>query len=112
MMMAPEYYVFSGRDGEVIPQLVTHVLIAKALKFVRARAFYEHPNIQEVICHDGVEKIEKEAFYICPSLRRVIMPGVKVIEERAFLLSVQHLLILSAANWKSLDNRHSFGASL
>ena len=84
--MEPEYYVYTGRDGEVIPRHVTHVLIAKALKFVPRRAFKEHPNIEEVICHDGVEKIEEFAFYNCPSLRRVIMPGVKVAEQWAFYL--------------------------
>ena len=80
--MAPEYYVFTG--GERVPRHVTHVLIDKALKFVPARAFYAHPNIEELICHDGVEKIEEWAFYRCPSLRRVIMPGVKEVEEWAF----------------------------
>ena len=83
-MMAPEYYVFTGRDGEAIPRHVTHVLIDEALKFVPAWAFYKHPNIQEVICHDGVEIIQTEAFECCPRLRRVIMPGVKVIEQQAF----------------------------
>ena len=68
----------------MIPLGVTHVLIANGLNFVRARAFYEHPNIQEVICHDGVEKIEREAFYNCPSLRWIIMPGVKVVKTDAF----------------------------
>ena len=82
--MAPEYYVFTGRDGEVIPRRITHVLIDKALKFVPAEAFYEHPNIEELICHDGVEKIEEFAFRNCPSLRRVIIPSVKVLEKSAF----------------------------
>ena len=82
--MAPEYYVFTGRDGERVPWHVTHVLIAKALKFVPARAFMRHPNIQEVICHDGLVKIGKYAFYKCPSLRRIVMPGVKDIEASAF----------------------------
>ena len=81
MMMAPEYYVFTG--GERIPDHVTHVLIDRALKFVRARAFQRHPNIEEVICHDSVEKIEKLAFSYC-GVRRVIMPGVKIIEEGGF----------------------------
>ena len=81
MMMATEYYVF---NGGVVPWHVTHVLIDKALKFVPARAFEDHPNIQEVICHDGVVKIESGAFRNCPSLQRLIMPEVKVIEERAF----------------------------
>ena len=79
-MMAPEYYIFTG---ERVPDHVTHVIIDKALKFVRARAFYEHPNIEEVICHDGVEKVELRAFRDCPRLRRVIMPGVIEVEERA-----------------------------
>ena len=78
--MAPEYYIFTG---ERVPDHVTHVLIDKALKFVRAFAFQEHPNIQEVICHD-VEKIERFAFFMCPCLRRVIMPGVKKVEKEAF----------------------------
>ena len=82
--MEPEYYNFTGRAGEVVPDHVTHVLIDKALKFVRGRAFYEHPNIEEVICHDGVEMIEQYAFYICPSLRRVIMSGVKEVQKWAF----------------------------
>ena len=80
-MMAPEYYIFTG---ERVPDHVTHVLIAKALKFVPARAFSSHPNIEEMICHDGVEKIERNAFHNCPSLQRVIMPGVKIVEKFAF----------------------------
>ena len=80
-MMIPEYYVFTG---ERIPRHITHVLIDKALKFVPARAFQHHPNIEEVICHDGVEKIGKDAFHSCPRLRRVLMPGVKEVESSAF----------------------------
>ena len=82
--MAPEYYIFTGQR---VPDHVTHVLIDKALKFVAARAFYEHSNIEEVICHAGVEKIEREAFYNCPRLRRVIMSGVKEVEKDAFTWS-------------------------
>jgi hypothetical protein len=81
-MMAPHYYVFTG--GERVPWHVTHVLIDKALNYVPAQAFEGLPNIEEVICHDGVEKVEPWAFYKCPSLRRVIMPGVKAIERNVF----------------------------
>ena len=84
MMVAPEYYIFTGRAGERIPYEATHVLIDKALNFVPANACQYHRNIQELICHDGVEKIEQYAFYDCPNLRRVIMPGVKVLEKWAF----------------------------
>ena len=83
MMAPPEYYVFTGRESG-IPDHVTHVLIDKGLNFVRAWAFESHPNIQELICHDGIEIIEQYAFNHCPSLRRVIMPGVKEVEHRAF----------------------------
>ncbi len=79
--MAPEYYIFTGQR---VPRHVTHVLIDKSLKFVPARAFEWHPNIEELICHDGVEKIEECAFCGCPRLRRVIMPGVKEIERSVF----------------------------
>ncbi len=80
-MMAPEYYIFTGG---VVPDHVTHVRIGLALKFVLARAFYQHANIQAVICHEGVEKIEQNAFSCCPRLRRVIMPGVKEVEKCVF----------------------------
>ena len=40
-------------------------------------------SIVEVICH-GVETIEENAFRKCPYLRRVIMPGVRVVGEGAF----------------------------
>ena len=98
-MASPEYYIFTGRDGEVVPRHVTHVLIDKALKFVPAWAFYNHFKIQEVICHDGVEKIEKYAFNNCPSLRRVIMPGVKVVAQYAF----SYCAALTHIEWDKLE---------
>ena len=79
--MAPEYYVFTGQR---VPDHITHVRIGLALNFVAARAFKENPYIEEVICHDGVRKIEQFAFFVCPSLRRVIIPGVKEVEMCAF----------------------------
>jgi hypothetical protein len=82
MMMAPEYYVFTGRER--VPRHITHVLIDNGLNFVPAQAFWQHPNIQEVICHDGVVRIEEAAFSRCPRLRRVIMPGVKFLQDDVF----------------------------
>ena len=73
MMAAPEYYVFTGSDGERVPRHVTHILIDRALKFVPARTFQFHENIQVVKCHDGVEKIGEDSFYKCFRLRRVII---------------------------------------
>ena len=74
---------FAYTGQEVIPDDATHVTVEN-ITFVRARAFYQHPNIVEVICHEDVEKIEIDAFLECPSLRRVIMRGVKVAEKHVF----------------------------
>ena len=68
-------YIYRGEEGEIIPDGATHITVAEDVTFVRARAFWHHPNIVEVICHENVEKIEVEAFEDCPSLKRVIMPG-------------------------------------
>ena len=77
-------FTYTGAVGENIPDEATHIAVAEDCTFVRARAFYRHPNIVEVICHDNVKKIERGAFFLCPKLWRVIMPGVKEVEEEAF----------------------------
>jgi hypothetical protein len=77
-------YTFTGEDSEVVPADATHVTVHESVKVIPSRAFYWHRNIEEFQCHDGVETIEEWAFYLCPSLRRVKMPGVKIIEIRAF----------------------------
>ncbi len=88
-MMAAEggnivLFTYAGEDPINIPRNATHVIVAKSEKVIQQSAFEGHPNIIEVICHDDVERIEERAFYDCPSLRRVIMPGVKIFERLAF----------------------------
>ena len=75
-------FTYTGADGEVIPREATHIFVQA--RVVQRHAFEYHRNIVEVICHEDVEKIEAAAFYGCSSLRRVIMPGVKIVELRAF----------------------------
>ena len=77
-------YIYRGEEGEIIPWGATHITVAEDVTFVRSRAFYEHDDIIEVICHENVKKIERWAFNDCPNLKRVIMPGVKEVEEEAF----------------------------
>eukprot|EP00573_Skeletonema_grethae_P012682 CAMPEP_0201709846 /NCGR_PEP_ID=MMETSP0578-20130828/58318_1 /ASSEMBLY_ACC=CAM_ASM_000663 /TAXON_ID=267565 /ORGANISM="Skeletonema grethea, Strain CCMP 1804" /LENGTH=389 /DNA_ID=CAMNT_0048198841 /DNA_START=148 /DNA_END=1317 /DNA_ORIENTATION=- len=77
-------YIYRGEEDEHIPLHATHVTVYEFTTVVRTGAFRGHQNIVEVICHDKVEKIEREAFWCCRSLRRVIMPGVKIAEARAF----------------------------
>eukprot|EP00985_Skeletonema_marinoi_P008327 scaffold3750_cov168-Skeletonema_marinoi.AAC.3 len=80
-MAADEWYIYYGRDGEVIPPGVTRVRIHESLTVIRAEAFYGNRNIEEVACHDRVKTVEEYSFAGCPSLRLVIMPGVEVIEQ-------------------------------
>jgi len=91
MMAADGWYIFTGGDDEVIPPDVTRVRIDESLTVIRAHAFYYHRNIEEVVCHDGVKTVEEYAFYSCHSLRRVIMPGVKVVEGRCAFMSCEAL---------------------
>ena len=78
-------YIYRGGVSESIPREATHITVAEDVTIIYERAFFRHPNIIEVICHDKVEKIEQEAFCGCPSLRRVIMPGVKIVETWALI---------------------------
>jgi|SaaInl74LU_5_DNA_1037368.scaffolds.fasta_scaffold36550_1 hypothetical protein len=77
-------YVYRGQVDEDIPFHATHIFVHESVRVIRAEAFYKHRNIIEVICHDKVEKVEEGAFACCPSLRRVIMPGVISVWEGAF----------------------------
>eukprot|EP00984_Skeletonema_dohrnii_P014605 scaffold6151_cov82-Skeletonema_dohrnii-CCMP3373.AAC.2 len=81
-MAAGRWYIYTGR--EAVPRNVTHVRIDESLTVIPADAFLRHPNIEEVDCHDRVKTVKEYAFANCPSLRRVIMPGVEVVEEYAF----------------------------
>ena len=82
MMAADGWYVYTGR--EAVPRHVTRVRIDESLTVIPARAFDENRNIEEVKCHDRVKTVGAWAFRECESLRRVIMPGVKVVEQWAF----------------------------
>ena len=80
-------FTYTGAEGGVIPRDATHVFVD--VRVVRRYAFFRHPNIViEVICHEDVETIEADAFCNCPSLKRVIMPGVKLVLRRAHSIVV------------------------
>ena len=75
-------FTYTGAVGERIPREATHIFVWA--RVVRREAFINHPNIVEVICHENVRLIKEDAFQGCPSLRRVIMPGVKIVEQGVF----------------------------
>ncbi len=76
-------YIYRGEVEEFIPRHVTHITVREDVTVVLLWAFSEHPNIVEVICHDKVDEIEDYAFHQCPSLRRLIMPGVTIVGRGA-----------------------------
>lgn len=78
-----DVFVYTG-GGQVVPRGVTRVRIDKSVKIIPQRAFYRRRNLVSVETHDDVEKVEEEAFFYCPSLRGIKLPGVRVIEEFAF----------------------------
>ena len=78
------WYTYRGEEGEVIHREATHIIVGEDVTVILREAFKDHPNIVEVFCHEKVEKIKPFAFYGCPRLRRVIMPGVKIVEDIAF----------------------------
>jgi hypothetical protein len=76
-------FVYIGGEQEV-PEDVTHVCIDRSVKNIPARAFYNRGSLVSVEMHDGIETVEKEAFYNCRSLRGIKLPGVKEVEYEAF----------------------------
>jgi hypothetical protein len=77
-------YIYRGEEGEDVPRNATHVLVDLSVTVILRYAFRGHPNLVEFECHGGVETIGEDAFYRCPSLKRVIMRGVTIVEEYAF----------------------------
>eukprot|EP00984_Skeletonema_dohrnii_P024260 scaffold13375_cov87-Skeletonema_dohrnii-CCMP3373.AAC.2 len=80
-MAADGWHIY---NGEVIPLDVTRVRIDESLTVIPAAAFQWNLDIEELECHFGVKTVKELAFNNCTSLRRVIMPGVEVVEDEAF----------------------------
>eukprot|EP00984_Skeletonema_dohrnii_P002001 scaffold667_cov103-Skeletonema_dohrnii-CCMP3373.AAC.13 len=56
-MAADGWYIYYGREGEVIPPGVTRVRIHESLTVIPARAFRGNRHIEEVECHDRVKTV-------------------------------------------------------
>ena len=70
--------------GGYAPEHVVNAIIDESVEEIDEDAFLNHPNLRSVVCHDGLLKVGEWAFRDCRSLQRAKMPGVKIIEERAF----------------------------
>eukprot|EP00984_Skeletonema_dohrnii_P029963 scaffold20981_cov75-Skeletonema_dohrnii-CCMP3373.AAC.1 len=81
---ADEVFVYMGEDQEV-PRYLRRVRIHRSVIVIPRYAFYGRDNLIDAEFHDGIERIEKEAFYGCTSLRGSIkLLGVRVVEIGAF----------------------------
>ena len=78
-------FVYQGGDQEV-PEDVTHVIIDRSVKIIPERAFYQRINsyLVSMEMHDGVERIERQVFDGCHSLKGIKLTSVKVVEHMAF----------------------------
>ena len=73
------------RTASCCPADVTHVRIDQSVKIIPIEAFRGRTSLVSVETHDGIEKIEQQAFdRRCKSLRGIQLPGVKIVELLAF----------------------------
>jgi len=78
-----EIFVYTGGE-QVVPSGVRRVRIDKSVKIIPRNAFKQRRNLIYVEFHDGVEIIERLAFYDCPLSSSIKLLGVTVIEVGAF----------------------------
>jgi hypothetical protein len=78
-----DIFIYMGGDQRV-PDDVTHVRIHKSVKIITREAFIGCRNLVSIEMHDGVEIIKELAFTYCTSLRKIKLPGVRVIGQKAF----------------------------
>jgi hypothetical protein len=79
-----DIFVYTGGEQQV-PRDVKRVRIAENIDTIPARTFYQCRQLTEVEGHNRLNKVEKDAFNNCTSVRRVTkMRGVIEIEEYAF----------------------------
>jgi hypothetical protein len=74
-------FIYTGGRA---PQHVTRVIIDDSIDVIEERAFYNCPRLEYIQLHNRVKRIKRGAFYMCRSLRRIQMRGVKFIDEEAF----------------------------
>ena len=78
-----EVFVYTGGD-QVVPDDVVRVIIDKSVKIIPEDAFRDRQLLRYVEGHDEIERVGRDAFNNCTSLRGIKLPGVKVIEGWAF----------------------------
>ncbi len=71
--------------GDCVPNDIIHAIVDPSVDTIRRRAFQQCTRLESIAMHAGVKIIEHGAFRNCPSLKRVKLSGVRVIEGWAFM---------------------------
>ena len=71
--------------GDCVPNDIIHAIVDPSIDTIRRRAFQQCTRLESIAMHAGVKIIEHGAFRNCPSLKRVKLSGVRVIEGWAFM---------------------------
>eukprot|EP00985_Skeletonema_marinoi_P000882 scaffold360_cov77-Skeletonema_marinoi.AAC.7 len=79
-----DIFIYMGGEQEV-PHDVRRVVIDRSVKIIPAWAFARRGQLVSVKFHDGVERIEMNAFYGCDSLIRLKLLGVREVARDAFI---------------------------
>ncbi len=59
------YFVYHGREDEVVPEDVIRIRVHPSVKVIRRGAFQFRHQLTTVILNDGLEEICEGAFYMC-----------------------------------------------
>eukprot|EP00985_Skeletonema_marinoi_P000883 scaffold360_cov77-Skeletonema_marinoi.AAC.8 len=78
-----DIFVYLGGDQEV-PRNVRRVVIDRFVNIIPERAFENRGELVSVETHEGIERIEMNAFDGCISLREIKLLGVREVEFEAF----------------------------
>ena len=73
-------YVYRGGRA---PENITHAIIDKSVRVIDEEAFENNSNLQSVVTHDKLEKIERAAFVGCDSLTHIDIQSVKILDSYA-----------------------------
>jgi hypothetical protein len=79
-----DVFIYMGGD-QVVPRDVTHAIVDRSVDTITRRAFYNCRRLVSIEMHDDVKIIEVGAFESCFSVKRIKLPGVRVIESSAFM---------------------------
>ena len=82
---AVKVFVYTGREGAVVPQDVVRVRIDPSVLAISAKVFELLQKLEKVQLHESLNLIGEMVFFYCTALKEVqLSDGVKLIGQGAF----------------------------